>query len=83
MRNKRNTVGLSEINGLLREYLFAVEDAARRHNDSVEINYPYATGVLTSGLRNLVTLATAGGATAEEVRDALKYETVLLKNMNR
>ena len=82
IKNKKKSVSLTEVNELLREYLFAVEDASRKRSGDGAINYPYATGILTSGLRSLVTLATAGKATAEEVRDALKYETRLLKCMN-
>lgn len=73
MKKKRNTVSVSEINELLRNYLQEVEDAARRHGQGA-INYPYATGVLNSALCHLVTLATTGG-TPKEVRDALKVET--------
>jgi hypothetical protein len=81
MKRKKNTVSVSEINELLRNYLNEVEDAARRHGGGA-INYPYATGVLTSALRHLVTLATTGG-TPEEVRNALKYETALTSQVSR
>lgn len=81
MKNKRNKISVSEINELLRNYLNEVEDAARRQGDGA-INYPYATGVLTSALRHLVTLATTGG-TPEEVRNALKYETALTGRTSR
>lgn len=81
MKNKRNKISVSEINELLRDYLNEVEDAARRHGDGA-INYPYATGILTSALRHLVTLATTGG-TPEEVRNALKYETALTGRTSR
>jgi hypothetical protein len=77
----KNKVRVSEINELLRGFLNEVEDAARRKGDGA-INYPFATGVLTSALSHLVTLSTTGG-TALEVRDALKYETALIRNAVR
>lgn len=78
MRTNKNKVALSEINRQLREFLIGVEDASRKFNGNVEINYPYATGLLTSVLKHMVTLAATGG-TAQEVIAALKMETMYLR----
>jgi hypothetical protein len=83
MRNKKNkTVSLTEMNTLLRELQTATEQAARRYNPDGEINYGYMAGLVTGSLRTIAILATTGG-TPEEVRDAIKYEIVLISNYNR
>ena len=82
MRTKKNTVSVSEINEVLHQFLVEVEGSSRRYNRDEQINYPYATGMLTSTLKLLVTLATTG-ATPTEVRDALVYETMLASKQNR
>ncbi len=70
------------MNTILCELQTAAEQAARRLNEDGEINYPYMAGLLTGALRTIAILATTGG-TAEEVRDAIKYETTLFNNYNR
>jgi len=81
MKKKRNTVSVAEVTDLLHQYLVEVEDTARRYGQGA-INYPYATGLLSEGLKSLVFLATTGG-TPEEVRDALKTETRLISQVSR
>jgi hypothetical protein len=81
MRKKKNTVSVAEVTDLLNTFLQEVEYASRRKGEG-GINYPYATGLLSSSIRTLVSLATTGG-TATEVRDALKYEIELIHNYAR
>ena len=79
---KKNTVSIVEVQDLLHTFLQEIEFAARRYDGTEYINYPYATGLLTNTLRYVVTLATTGG-TAEEVCNALRYETTLVHNLSR
>jgi hypothetical protein len=74
MSKRKTQITSLEINGLVQNFLQEVEDVSRRHNGDGCINYPYATGVLQSTLREIVTLATTG-ATGTEIRDVLETRT--------